>query len=433
MNTQHVTQLDAARLPHSSSSCRAFTLVEMLVVIAMLGLNAAVSMMMQLCNCHQTRLYRVNALHCSRLYLVLASAFLAVGCWNAIGEEYSAKGWLIAVTKTGPDQLEKTNTLGFYVEVINSHYKIRMTDPSNENDYYEYAFADGTMHILHHIQRVPKALGSAPAPKDLQAMYPARVEFRDIPPNDGTRAQFVWLAFASHAFFAALTNGFMAPIWSPEDPALRKQPFSMAMFSERFPSSPHLPTAVHFINDGTYRSYNPVTKTLDVVPLTSPFNRGYTNAVYQVLSATNAGGSVLPERFIFAVYSSPITPGTTPFERVMIYGHTTHASTLAPEQARMGDFRGIASVTDYRLKGVVRAAGQQAEYKYAAYPITNANWLTPDQLASVNRQAQMRMSQKLSITKRGNRRLLIIGSLALLLIPVAWIFWREARRTVRGQ
>lgn len=340
------------------------------------------------------------------------------------GSEYSAKGRIQVETRLATTDPAKTNYWDFYVEVIGDNYKVRIEDVKSRDRYYEYAFENDVMHILHHV--VPERSPNTAA--DVQLMFPARIEEREIPPNDGTRAQFVWFALAAHGYLRNLTEDVMLPIWSPEDPKTRRQPFPIAVFPELLPEPPQLPARVSFVNDGFYRSYNPVTKELDVRKLAAPYDSGYTNAIYQVLSLTNTAKHTLPARFVFAVYSSPIRPGDVPFERVMVRGSVDEVTDDAPEKAQIARFDGQASVVDYRVRGSFQSVGQTSEYKFGAYPVTNAAWLNSNQLARVRSRIEKGIDLKHKNNQHANRRFLIIGLLGSLSIPMVWVFWRGLRQ-----
>jgi len=347
-------------------------------------------------------------------------ASIALGDSSAYGQVYSARGRIQVTTKLAANDAGKKETLGFYVEVVGQKYKIRMEESNRPDWYYEYAFDKHEMRTLHHVKRTPRDSSTNASP-----VFPARIEEREIPANDGTRAQFIWLAMASSRFFAGRTNEQMLPIWSPEDPQIRRQPFSMLTFVETIRESPALPAKVSFINDGFYRSYNPVKKALDVEPLSPPYDKGYTNAIYQVLAVTNTSTQTLPAHFVFAVYSSPIGAGEVPFERVLIRGVTSQVSDAAPEKAEIAGFDGLASVADYRIHGAVRRSGRVSEYKYAAYPVTNANWLNSTQLQATRSRVERRLEQKLAKAGNGNRKVVLTAVFVLSLVPLAWIFWRS--------
>jgi len=327
-------------------------------------------------------------------FLIACLLLTFLGEWCVYAQEYFAKGQIEVVVKSGPSPEGKTNSIGFYVEVLGTKYRIKIVTSDSDDRYYEYTSEDGVMYILHHVTGISRSLNNRHDTRTNDA-FPVRIEEREIPPNDGTRAQFVWLALASHSFFANLTSNYMAPIWSPEDPQTRRQPFSMPVVPELFRESPRLPLKVSFLNDGVYRSYNPATKRLDEIPLNPPFDRGYTNAVYQAIVITNTPKNTLPAEFVFVVYSSPLNPGELPFERVMIRGMVNEVGDFAPGGARMGTFSGRASVVDYRVKGVVRTSGRIGEYKYAAYPVTNAAWLNSNQLAVINKRTEKKEALRL--------------------------------------
>ena len=360
-------------------------------------------------------------------------ALFAFAPADANSQEYFAKGQIEIVTKLGPTDGGKTNSMGFYVEALGNNYKVRMEEAGRKDRYYEYAFQDPLMYILHHIAGTRGSPETSGRLTNEPTMFPARIEERETPPNDGTRAQFVWFALASRGFFANLTNEYMLPLWAPEDPKTHRQPFSMMVFRELLPEPPQLPAKVSFINDGFYRSYNPVTKVVDVKPLNAPFDKGYTNAIYQVIALTNTAKNTLPAEFVFAVYSSPLNLGEIPFERVMVRGVVAEAGDSAPEGARISYFDGRATVVDYRINGSVRRAGLVSEYKYAAYPVTNGAWLTSNQLANVRKGMAKTEELRLESRLRQSPRIVIIGIMGGLSGLGIWFFWHAMRQNTVGK
>jgi hypothetical protein len=354
----------------------------------------------------------------------LLALFLVLLSNLAFSQEYSAKGQIEIVTKLVPNDPGKREVLRFYVEVLAYKYKIKIEEFKKPDWYYEYAFDDGVMRILHHIPPTPKKgekITNSPA------VFPARIENREIPPNDGTRAQFVWLALASANFFSNLTNDLLLPIWSPEDPKIRQQPFPMLAFYERLTGTPQLPSKVSYVNDGFYRSYNPVKKSHDIQPLASPYDKGFTNAVYQVLGLTNTANITLPAEFVFAVYSSPLGSGEIPFERILIQGSVFEIGDTVTDKAEIGGFDGLASVADYRIHGESRRGGQVSEYKYAAYSITNANWLNSNQLQKVRTRIEAGLDNKLTAAGKSNRKVVIVGIFGVSSAAILVVFWRTVR------
>jgi hypothetical protein len=202
----------------------------------------------------------------------------------------------------------------------------------------------------------------------------------------------------------------------------------MLTFYEQFPNS-HLPSLVSFVNDGFYRSYNPSTKALDVIPLSAPYDQGFTNAFYKVLETTNVAFGEIPSRFLFLAYSTPVGVGSQPFERLIVRGTTDAIYSFVRDLISTPQFSGIANVADYRISGSIQANGTNAEYNYAAYPITNSEWqLDTAALARVREKAAQRLNSQLEGQKRtmrsnSNKRLLVALVVVVNTILLAWMWW----------
>jgi hypothetical protein len=351
-------------------------------------------------------------------------------------QEYSVNGQMgITIYSGGGDTGENTK-YAFSVEVKADNYKIQIWIPGKETNYSEYAFNGSNMYVLHHLMTFKSLPGFSFTNNPL--MFPASVEDRNIPPNDGWGAQYVWFAYASQSYFSQFTNrnNVMLPIWSPEDPRLRKQPFDMPIFYSLFPQTMGLPNDVTFINDGYYRSYNPATKSLDVIQLTPPFDKGFTNAYYRVLAATNIGNCQVPLDYVFVVCSTPFGK-ELPFERFTIEGRATSISNSAPHASTLPAFAGIASVADYRVHGTVTYQGTNVSYAYAPTPITNGQWIAPTQLELLRKkiesrvEAQTRFRDEQSHRASGQmqrRRIIIFAALILTIVFPPLILWRVMRR-----
>jgi len=338
-------------------------------------------------------------------------------CLHGFGQEYFARGEIQTVLKNGPTDTGKREVLGFYVEVVVGNYKIRMDELRMAGAYYEYAYENQVMHIIHHTT-TSSNLGSTRAAKTTN-LFPARVEMREIPPNDGTFAQYVWLALASSHYFTGQTNVMMPPIWHPEDPATRKQPFDMLFQHEKMTLSPGLPKQIMYFNDGYYRAYNPASKASDVIKLPSPYDKGYTNAVYQTLSFTNLGEITLPEVFVFCAYSTPLNQGQVPFERLLVKGVVKEVGVRILERAKLGKFEGVASVADYRLVMSGEPKKEIDGQKYVPYQITNGMWPDASQLAKIKAQGeQITALRILNKQRRWITQLIVFVSVC---VPVLWL------------
>ncbi|HWQ91159.1 MAG TPA: hypothetical protein VN673_05775 [Clostridia bacterium] len=302
----------------------------------------------------------------------MATAVISILACSCMGQEYRIEGRLQVETKTRPDAPE-TNHVSYSVEVVGPRYNIKAWPTEDNARYFECAYADGTMFILHHLQNSkwidPTGKLSPPG----EPPFPAIIDSRSIPPTDGSRAQFVWFAYASAPFFKGLTNTTILPIWDPEDPKTRRQSCEIQMEYSLSPAPPKLPVSVKFLNNGVYNSYNPATHGVDVIPLNPPYDKGFTKASYEVISTTNTAKISLPQAFVFTVYSTPLGSDNVPFERIIIRGWTTAVSDTAPTHAGLPLFKGKASVLDYRIG---RQDGTNSLTVPPRYSIHDGKWLT---------------------------------------------------------
>lgn len=298
-------------------------------------------------------------------FSLLPMCCLALGLlfWTLPGaaQSYIVKGHLTCMSKLSAGDTGRLSAKDFTVDVSGGRYRIRSWKPGETLEYTEYVCIDGIMYTLYHLR--PKAVfdgkvSRPPTDKD-PVRYPAAVAERAIPQNDGSQGPIIWLGYASGAYFSALTNNMMPPVWGVEDPTMQRQPFDMAISFKTLSGAPHLPKAIAFLNDGFYRSYNPVGKSLDVVRLAAPYDNGFTNAIFQTNDPTNRGGMEIPTGFVFVQYTDPISPGRKPFERVRIQVVADQISDLS-SAIEAPNFQGIADVADYRTHSVGLSKGKSS-------------------------------------------------------------------------
>lgn len=351
--------------------------------------------------------------------------------FQAYGQEYYVEGKLEVIVKSKGGKEAQTENHKFLVGARGDSYKIKIWRESNPTNYHEYAFIDGNLFTFHHL-RAKEVISvdtvRSTTDKDV-VRYPAIVEKRNTVPTDGTRAQFVWFAYASSAYFKNLKNNLVLPIWSPEDPSIRRQPFDMFASYELFSKAPQLPIGVKFINDGFYRSYNPMTKNLDVIPLISPYNKGFTNAYYQVLEVTNYNSLKIPTSFIFVAYLAPLSSNDKPYERIAARGIVTKLDGSMEKNDFLPQFVGEASVADFRIPGLNVSDGKIVENPYQAYPITNSSWLDETQLVSLRAQieekSQKRLhAQEIEKMRRPWKGRVIVLALIFCMLPFLYGYWR---------
>jgi len=229
----------------------------------------------------------------------------------------------------------------------------------------------------------------------------------------------------------------MPPIWGVEDPSMQRQPFDMPIYLDLISDPPRLPRMISFLNDGFYRTYNPATKLLDVFPLAPPYDNGYTNAIYRVLDVTNSGAVQIPTRFAFVQYTSPISPGSTPFERIFVRG-VSDRITASLLQIEPPDFQGSATVADFRAHSSALSHGKAIDIPYAAYPIKNSAWVSSNQLAAIRSnieakvQIRLRLQQLSTNSNASRSREVTVALLLVGTLPLVYIFWRVVRRNTKS-
>lgn len=265
---------------------------------------------------------------------------------------YAVTGRLDVKIKRMTSDPGKDTSFQFTAEVQRPSYKIRAWTAGQDKVYWEYYFDGQKLHSLYHVTNSTSSDSSPGGSFAAQrTLYPLIIDEREIPPDDGTRAQFIWFALASGRYFEAMTNSFMPPIWNVEDPSIRRQPFDMRVSVERSDEKPRLPSFVAFINDGFYREFNLGAGKTKVIALQPPFDKGYTNAFYQTLEYTNIRPFVVPKKFIFVAYSQPLGTGVRPFDRWTINGIVETASSTTNHQLSLSALDGATSETDYTIKG----------------------------------------------------------------------------------
>jgi hypothetical protein len=140
--------------------------------------------------------------------------------------------------------------------------------------------------------------------------FAAVIESEEVPEGDDSALSYLWLAFASGCYFETATNNLVAPVWPLDDPALRYESFKVRAMWFSNPQLPRLPSQVTFYNDGYYRAIESVTRKRVTYPARAPYDKGYINAVYNVLEQTNVGQLMLPTKFEFTRYYIPPIQGT---------------------------------------------------------------------------------------------------------------------------
>jgi len=359
---------------------------------------------------------------------------------NCLGQQYSVQGEMEILLRLSPETIENRFNLSFLVQVDPEMYKIRVWDKSDRNSYNQYSYHEGTLYTLHHLQAPTTSVAVTSAGSALHRtnmwLYPALIERREIPQNDGWGAQYLWFAFASFRYVLTIGNTFMPPFWSPEDPAIRTQPFKMPIAFDLFSEAPYLPSAARFTDTGYYRSYNPATRSVDVLPIAPAYEKGFTNAEYHVTATTNIGSLCVPRLFDFIVFAVPVMPQQKLFERIHVHGVATRVCNSPGEGIWEPRFDGVACVADLRLAGSAKINGTNANFQHVTYKVTNGVWRTPKELELTQKNYERRLQATARLLERQRRQgvrrtgsvLLLVSTALLTSAVVVWCMWHKQHR-----
>jgi hypothetical protein len=181
----------------------------------------------------------------------------------------------------------------------------------------------------------------------------------NLPRHRGAHeAGALWLAFASAYYLNKESSGYLEPaatlnVNSGND----LEPYQILRQKttvSRFKQKPFLPSEVVYYDDGRYRipgSDSPHA-TIQFPP---PYQKGFTNTVYRVITATNVAGLTVPLRAEMTTYV-PKRDGTHSTHLRMIAQYeilTTNVTELGSWNMDCRELPGVTFVHDYRFAEVL--------------------------------------------------------------------------------
>jgi len=303
-----------------------------------------------------------------------------------------------------------TNT--FSVAVSGCKYKISV-ESSLSNTYQS-----GFDQVLYHLISIRTPTNP---------IYNGMVESHEIPPDDGTTINYLWLAYASGCYFSEQSTNRLIPIWMLDDPNLRDMDFTVpALWQLQVPSS--LPSRVVYLNDGTHHTVSD-NRMPSTFRYAAPFDQGFTNAEYEVLASTNVDGLVIPTQFTFTRY---YVEG----KRLLMRTFTQGNATLIRKGTTVSDFRpqftGRSVTFDKRFRNA------KDPVPSVRYWVTNGNWPEINSLSNpyVTSLKKYKGAKAASVTlsKRGNaKHTLLVWLFALLaVLPPVWIYLVNKQKQKKG-
>lgn len=177
--------------------------------------------------------------------------------------------------------------------------------------------------------------------------------------------RFVWFALASGYHLdtcpADRCQPFFSPVSAPE--------YLAEAFVERLKGS-RLPGRAVFMSDGVIEQSRYFPK---VRRFSSPYDHGFTNAIYVVVQATNAGGMVLPRECELNIYRGS-SNGRTASDLVTVSHYALHVTGILPlnsNQSWLPKLPGLTLVSDERFRHNEGHGVSQVLY-------TNTGWPTAE-------------------------------------------------------
>lgn len=235
----------------------------------------------------------------------------------------------------------------------------------------------------------------------------------------GDYAAFIWLANCSQRYLNAMGDQTLPQVWPYEHPMqlMTNNTVCAVVFRESTPDAP--PKRVTFLNDGT--DFDPFEKTLIRKPLPPPFDRGYTNAVYEVAAFTNLNGSEFPKSFSLSAYARRVDAksNTDLWTFARFKGVT---ETIRPFCSRTNLIPDLPVAT---LIQDLRASKDQHgnRLQYVAKP---GRWLTTTNLSEL-KSYERRILSEISLKIKRRRFLIPILLLTLAILGFFPVFraWRN--------
>lgn len=271
---------------------------------------------------------------------------------NFFAREQIREGYL-------PFQPIVTQTNQFSLVVSNDCWRMRVTASATAGAAYNEAAFDGT--TLYFMQGTGLEVEKGYIFDNQHVIYD--ITAHEMGP--------VWLMFGSAKFWSQATNTFVQPatiLGLFEIQEFYKKPFTLRAHWSLQEDYPQLPVYVAYVDDGMVKT-GPESQPY---PRKPPFDKGFTNTVFQVLSFTNIAGVKLPltgQLDTFRPEPRGLRPELLHYTQYRI-SLKRWSSTPEPVSFRPV-LPGPTPITDYRLYETVRS------YTYVA-----ADWPSLDQVTN---------------------------------------------------
>ncbi|MGV3757808.1 MAG: hypothetical protein ACO1QS_20700 [Verrucomicrobiota bacterium] len=176
----------------------------------------------------------------------------------------------------------------------------------------------------------------------------------------------IWLGLASGTYLKnkpLTTSNTIAPVFFPESHYLAQVPFEMQAQWTLSSNTPAFPDRVVYFSDGFFRKWNDPESALYEPPRllkrSKPFDKGYTNAIYQTVNWTNINNiGTFPLEGVFQLYF-PKIDGSSASDIRLIEKTTLIVKQIKPTAARTAwkpNNRGPGHITDFRFVTASNAA-----------------------------------------------------------------------------
>ena len=103
----------------------------------------------------------------------------------------------------------------------------------------------------------------------------ASIDAFEVPADEISGINYLWFAYGSACYFQQQTNPFLEPIWTFDDPELKRQHFREKADWSVSERPPFLPTKVSYYSDGKLRWRNAEVGYTNSAP--APYDHGFTN------------------------------------------------------------------------------------------------------------------------------------------------------------